>query len=126
MALPSQLLLVTFAPNAFGLYDMHGNVYEWCWDGYDSNAYYDNPDIRIDPVVSSPTDQRTLRGGSWFYHPAYSALRGSLGAVTRDPVLQRRIPNCQDGDAAASPPRLIASIHATLPTERWHDVFIND
>jgi len=47
--------------NAFGLYDMHGNVWEWCLDGYDKSL-----PGGVDPV-RSPTDAplRVVRGGSW-------------------------------------------------------------
>jgi formylglycine-generating enzyme required for sulfatase activity len=60
----------TFPPNAFGLYDMHGNIWEWCQDVWqDSYHNYD----------AAPTDETTekrqekirnvLRGGSWFDYP---------------------------------------------------------
>ena len=55
----------TKAPNGYGLYDMTGNVYEWCWDWYDS--------IR-DSTASdgaSSGKYRVPRGGSW-YNPVYS------------------------------------------------------
>lgn len=48
--------------NAFGLYDMHGNLYEWCSDQYDSKYYGNSP--LVDPPGGSGTS-RVLRGGSW-------------------------------------------------------------
>jgi len=48
--------------NAWGLYDMHGNVEEWCWDWYDS--YSSSP--ANDPTGASSGSSRVMRGGSWY------------------------------------------------------------
>jgi formylglycine-generating enzyme required for sulfatase activity len=49
------------APNAWGLYDMHGNAREWCWDRY---GRYGSDSV-IDPIGSSPGDHRVIRGGAF-------------------------------------------------------------
>ena len=49
------------SPNAFGLYDMHGNVWEWCWDRYGA---YDNG-TQTDPTGAASGTYRVDRGGSW-------------------------------------------------------------
>ena len=49
--------------NAFCLYDMHGNVHEWCNDWYDSNYYSSSPSQ--DPTGPEPGTFRVLRGGGW-------------------------------------------------------------
>ncbi len=61
----------SFKPNAFGLYDMHGNVCEWCSDFYD-REYYKNKWYVIDPqgpnISSYPRPTYVIRGGSWRWH----------------------------------------------------------
>ncbi|MBN1594030.1 MAG: formylglycine-generating enzyme family protein, partial [Candidatus Coatesbacteria bacterium] len=58
-------------PNAWGLYDMHGNCYEWCWDYYASNYYGTRPNPDSDPTGDSYSLYRSLRGGSWYSNARY-------------------------------------------------------
>jgi formylglycine-generating enzyme required for sulfatase activity len=59
----------SFPPNAFGLYDMHGNVGEWCQDWFDPDYYARSP--AVDPTGPSlPTNWHVIRGGSWYNTPS--------------------------------------------------------
>ena len=71
----------SYPPNGYGLYDMAGNVEEWCFDAYDENFYANSP--RKNPIaeilirdeennIIEVNKKRVVRGGSWYY---------SLGAI---------------------------------------------
>jgi formylglycine-generating enzyme len=64
------------APNLWGIHDVHGNVYEWCWDWY---AGYTEATLS-DPVGPPSGENRVLRGGAFFFSPRdlRSADRGRL------------------------------------------------
>ena len=86
--------VTSFPPNAWGLYDMHGNVWEWCHDTYSDTIYeqYRGPGhprphhTAVDPVHEKPWNQfgnwRVIRGGSWFTSPAFcrADIRGYFDA----------------------------------------------
>lgn len=57
-----------FTPNPFGLYDLHGNVAEWCADTWHSN-YQNAPTDGSAWINNQPKDLRVLRGGSWLHFP---------------------------------------------------------
>ena len=51
--------------NAFGLYDMSGNVYEWCWNWF-TDSYDTGKEGGSDPTGASAGSDRVIRGGSWY------------------------------------------------------------
>jgi formylglycine-generating enzyme required for sulfatase activity len=87
-----------FKPNAWGLYDMHGNLFQWCADWYGKDYYATGHNI--DPVgPASGPDARTtngpkiLRGGSWISppHDCRSAYRYPDSAVMHHPYFGIRV-----------------------------------
>jgi len=60
----------SFAPNAFGLYDMHGNAWEWTADWHDERYYGRSP--AADPAGPASGALRVRRGGSWHTWPFYA------------------------------------------------------
>ncbi|WP_414567214.1 SUMF1/EgtB/PvdO family nonheme iron enzyme [Nostoc sp. CCY 9925] len=80
-----------FPPNPFGLFDMHGNVWEWCQDTWHEN-YYNAAPTDASPWISD-SKERLLRGGSWNSNPwiCRSAFRGKWASVVRNDRLGFRV-----------------------------------
>jgi formylglycine-generating enzyme required for sulfatase activity len=84
-----------FRPNAFGLYDLHGNVWEWCRDGYDPDYYKQSPGV--DPQGPPHAPDRVDRGGGWGSGPRFtrSADRSKSAPDDRDVYLGFRLARAQ-------------------------------
>ena len=84
----------SFPANAWGLYDMHGNVFEWCQDWY---SVYPEKDI-VDPQGPGKGEFRVLRGGSWYVNPVNcrSAYRGGDVPGYRNDFFGLRVCFCLD------------------------------
>ncbi|GAX35757.1 bifunctional serine/threonine-protein kinase/formylglycine-generating enzyme family protein [Nodularia sp. NIES-3585] len=81
-----------FPPNSFGLHDMHGNIFEWCQDIY--NSSYQGAPIDGTPWLDgSDSNIKPLRGGSWnsYAWNCRSAPRGRVGLAHRSYVVGFRL-----------------------------------
>ena len=78
-----------FAPNGSGLFDMSGNLYEWCWDWYDANRL----EYKRDPIGPKAGSIRVNRGGSWLHDArnCRAAFRYYDTPVTRNYYLGFRL-----------------------------------
>ena len=112
-------------PNPFGLYDMHGNVGQWCSDAYLDNYYSNSP--AVDPQGPAHGMGNVVRGGSWRDSPAdcrasrrdyasYTAYLDQLGVrVVR--TIERRCSTAGGAPTAPSPAAktLLATILGSSP-----------
>lgn len=88
----------SFEPNPFGLYQMHGNVWEWCEDCW--NNSYNGAPADGSAWTTVNCSLRVLRGGSWYFIPWIVRSAGRVRDAADVPELQRgRFPPSEDFDS---------------------------
>jgi formylglycine-generating enzyme required for sulfatase activity len=87
---PTTHEVATLNPNSAGLHDMHGNVWEWCWDWYVADL---GEGLAVDPAGPAGGAQRAIRGGSWYYfaRECRSASRGPYWPNSADDTVGFRV-----------------------------------
>ncbi|MEY4178706.1 MAG: hypothetical protein RLY70_2280, partial [Planctomycetota bacterium] len=87
-------------PNAWGLHDMHGNVWEWCQDWFDTGYYASSP--AADPRGPEVGVRRVIRGGSWLHSAGYcrSSYRNRFEPANRDDALGFRVARSPSGQSS--------------------------
>ena len=87
-----------FAPNAWGLCDMHGNLWEWCLDNYDA-AYYQKREARDPAGPGGRVSHRVLRGGNWYRDgkDCRAAVRNGDAPESRDLSMGFRVARARPG-----------------------------
>jgi formylglycine-generating enzyme required for sulfatase activity len=63
-------------PNELGIYDMSGNVWEWCWDWHDPVYYFDSPES--DPLGPASGNNKVIRGGAWYLGEMDARIKSRL------------------------------------------------
>jgi serine/threonine protein kinase/formylglycine-generating enzyme required for sulfatase activity len=94
---PVHAPVTEFRPNAFGLHNVHGNVWEWCLDGYDS-SFYGKPTTKDPLSPHGGSSNRVHRGGSFVF-----AAVGARSAIRYDVS-----PSIADNNLGLRPARTIA------------------
>ena len=92
-----------FPPNPWGSHDMIGNVWEWCDDVHDAKVYSQRSGVTSDPLVTSGSEYRVLRGGSWGNSQRYvrAAIRDSFSPGDRNLIGFRVVGGARQDSSAS-------------------------
>jgi formylglycine-generating enzyme required for sulfatase activity len=91
----------SYKPNKLGLYDTHGNIWQWCNDWYGKDYYAKSPNL--DPQGPAMGTTHVLRGGAWCQNgkECRSAFRGNEAPDFRDGTIGFRVVCTVSSDCAA-------------------------